>query len=221
MLAFLDTETTGLNPRRDHLLEVACIVTDDQLIEVARFERVVHWPPAIHFVEMTPENEDAVESPDIRYGVDPIVCKMHLDNGLWRASADSRHLFTHVDLELQAFLQQHAPKAQLAGNSINFDRAFGEVYFPKSLAVLHYRNVDVTSFHEAARRWWPEVHLRGSGPIAHRAMGDAEASLEMMRGYRDALGPRREWFLAGLECGESGDVANYSSWDAAADDRCK
>lgn len=124
--------------------------------------------------------------------MNPVVLKMHYDNGLWEASAATRCMVGEADLELEAFVRQHAPKAQLAGNSINFDRAFLQLHMPKTSEALHYRNLDVTSFHEAARRWWPAAHCRQAGGVDHRAMSDALASLEAMRHYRASLAPRAQ-----------------------------
>lgn len=172
MLAWIDLETTGLNPGRDHVLEVACIVTDDELNEIARFQSVVYYGG----------------SPDEHHEV---VQKMHTENGLWSECASSTApTIWEVDGQLAAFLQQHAAGAQLAGSTISFDRAFMQVDLKRAHSVLHYRNVDVTTLNELARRFWPEAYASrpNNDTKGHRAMTDVEESLRVCKHYIKALG---------------------------------
>lgn len=203
MLIFVDLETTGLNPRGgdewtdtgDTILEVAAIVTNDDLAEVARFHRVT---------------SEARRHP--LHQVDPFVRQMHVDNGLWNESilavelpdGGSAHLMD-VDDDFSRFIAEHCygtvpiegtvlePKhgPQLAGNTVSFDRGFMEVHLPKSAALLHYRSLDVTALNETARRFWPEVHASRprQATAAHRAMPDVEHSLWILRYYSNRLGP--------------------------------
>lgn len=206
MLVFTDLETSGLDPQKNSLLEVAVIITDDALREVARFEQVVYWEGANAIVDLLNENAD--ESCFAELGVHPVVIKMHRDNGLWAKVPNGTALAT-VDRELAAFIREHAVTRtertdpatgeiqikddlpQLAGSTISFDRAFIAVHLPKTLAVLHYRNVDVSSFNETARRFWPaiyEARPRG-GNKAHRGMADIEESIAVYKHYLASLAP--------------------------------
>ena len=195
MLAFTDIETTGLVATRsnlsyrsdtDEILEVACIVTDDKLVEVERFHAIVHPSRAL-------------------WDMDEFVRDMHEKSGLMaELRAYSAPPFD-VDRMFAAFLREHTvrvgttpegktfvERAQLAGNTISFDRGFLAQQMPAAHAELHYRNVDVSSFNEVARRFWPEVwknRPRLSESAAHRAMADAEDSLSVMRYYVEKLGP--------------------------------
>jgi oligoribonuclease len=194
VIVFIDLETTGLNERRNAVVEVCAIVTDDVLVEVARFTRVVYWEPAAFMLETEP---GVREMSAASFDVDPYVLQMHTDNGLWVASAASPHYLDVVDRDLAAIITQHCPTVgekagpQLAGNTISFDRAFLKEDFRATHALLHYRNLDVTALNEMARRFWPAVHAgrpRTSGN-AHRAEDDCVESLETARYYAQALGP--------------------------------
>lgn len=175
MIIWVDTETTGLLPAKERLLEVACIITDDQLNEVARYEAVTSEAKFVDFAK-----------------VDPYVLDMHFKNGLWQESLMRGKARIGVDSELHTFIKENgAEKSQLAGSTISFDRNFIEMHLPFANSLLHYRNIDVTTFNETARRFWPSVHEvrpRGTGST-HRAMADIEESLNVMRYYTKALGP--------------------------------
>lgn len=175
MIVWIDTETTGLQPAKERLLEVACVVTDDKLNEVGRYEAVTNEAKFVDFAN-----------------VDPYVIDMHFKNGLWEASLKSPVARWVADTELVRFLGQHCPgKHQLGGSTISFDRGFIEVHLPLTNEHLHYRNIDVTTFNEIARRFWPEVHEARprSAETKHRAMDDILESLNVMRYYTSKLGP--------------------------------
>lgn len=197
MLVWIDLETTGLDPRKELVLEVACVVTDDALNEVARFQRVTNAAKSVRFAD-----------------VDPYVINMHFENGLWRESmllADTyENTVAGIDFELSAMINKYGcttvPKKnddgiivgetlsrpQLAGSTISFDRAFLDAHFPKTSKELHYRNVDVTSFNEVARRFWPELHEKRprENGTKHRALDDILHSIQVLRYYVNNLGPR-------------------------------
>jgi oligoribonuclease len=202
MLVFLDLETTGLNADREEILEVAAIVTDDKLVEVARFNQLV-----------TPSREF--------YQLDEFVRDMHTKNGLWAVLKANYDTFSAteykgprsvdgVDELLSQFLIKYTVKcetvadpkkpgneyvkldrAPLAGNTISFDRAFMKRHLPNAEAQLHYRNFDVSSLNEFARRFAPAVYEarpRMPQSAAHRAMADCEDSLNVARHYAEKLG---------------------------------
>jgi len=140
--------------------------------------------------------------------VDPFVVKMHTDNGLWQEVRRGQALAT-VDADLARFIEEHAhqhvevkdtrgpipkitsrlDKPQLAGSSISFDRGFLAAHFPKTLDTLHYRNLDVSTLNEVARRFWPSTYegRPRAANDAHRGMKDIEVSLASLRYYLSVL----------------------------------
>jgi len=190
MLAWIDLETTGLVVAKHAILEVAAIVTDDDLYEVGRFHRVVHWPPAALLAHLGASSTgEEIEIAAALMKVDRIVVALHAKSGLWAEAAESPHVLSDVDDQLAEFLAQTSigkdgQKAQIAGSSIWLDRSFMAVSLPRALGQLHYRCVDVTTLNELARRFWPRLHqgLPGKREI-HRAMPDIEDSLRLCRYY--------------------------------------
>ena len=221
MLVFLDLETTGLDPTKDKILEVAVIVTDDALAELGHFHQVTDEASRMCLDDLH-----------------PVVQRMHCDNGLWMESAmvvDARrareilrrgtddpdepedvHFVAHsralanVDTALQEFLMRKvtgkdvgdlpddeewakARKPELAGFSVHFDRRFLDGHMPKTAACLHGHHImDVSSITEMVRRSWPDVHeSRPRGERKHRATDDVLESLYVARHYARVLGPRR------------------------------
>lgn len=189
MLLYLDLETTGLDPKNDAVLEVAAIVMSDDLrTEISRFSSVIAWDATKH-----------------KRPIDPYVVAMHTHNGLWAeclaAKPCTAGFGTRADIDsaLYQFLTrsdvwdyQAAPVVawNLAGNSIHFDREFMREWFPLSFALLHHRQLDVSSLNELARRVWPDVHAKrpgAGGASAHRAMADAEQSIAITRHYVERL----------------------------------
>lgn len=188
-LLFLDLETTGLDPKNDDVLEVAAVVMSDDLeTEIARYGSVIAWDASKH-----------------TRPIDPFVVAMHTKNNLWVECLAAVRTPVHrpghdlsraaVNARLRDFIVANGcgggerSGAQLAGNSIHFDRAFMREYLPLSLAELHYRQLDVTSINELARRVWPDVFAgRPSAPPVHRALPDVEHSIETARYYARALG---------------------------------
>lgn len=186
MLVFLDLETTGLDPNKHTVLEVAAIATDDALVEVDRFESVVATDHEFH-------------------QLDKFIRDMHTKNGLWAAVQDAHYhndRLDCVDHTLAEFIRKFVrfgkddkgrttiDRPQLAGNTISFDRAFLKRHLPNAEAELHYRNVDVSSLNEVFRRFNPKLHeQRPRNPdAAHRAMADAEESLRVCRYYAEKIG---------------------------------
>lgn len=207
MLLWVDLETTGLVPETDAVLEVAAVVTRDDLTEVARGSWVCGYPLAEQLAGL-PANwqDDAWIRHMVRTwsGLDPVVIEMHRAGGLWAECAGTTREVDVLDRCLTNFIVTncrewvespdgpeplHCP-TQLAGSTISFDRAFMRRHLPASHALLHYRNLDVTTLNEVARRFWPAVHEgRPRGEKRHRAMEDVLESLEVCRYYVSKLGP--------------------------------
>ena len=162
---------TGLDPAKDVIVEIATIVTDDELEIVAEGpDLVVHQPP------------EALE------GMDPVVVDMHTSSGLLTAIAASTVTLEAAGEATLAFIREHVPDARtvpLCGNSIGTDRRFLAAYLPEIEEHLHYRSVDVSTIKELTRRWYPGA-LDGvpRKATAHRALDDIRESIEELRWYR-------------------------------------
>lgn len=174
-LVWVDLETTGLDARKDDVLEIACVVTDGKFNELGCWSAVV-----------LPD----VADPPWETKLDFVVREMHTVNGLL-ALVPNGMFRCIADKLLKEWLTLVIPmgeKPQLAGSTIDFDRAFLRAHFPGVSSLLHYRNLDVSTLNEMARRNWPEVYEgRPRGTSAHRAMTDIAASLETARYYSRAL----------------------------------
>lgn len=209
MLVWTDLETTGLDPDKCDTLEVAAIITDDKLNEVARFSSVIYWwgAESLSLLEVdSPESEFYARAASVN--IDPVVAKMHTKNGLWkecaRADAPARddvdarfaRFLADYSLDIEKYTKDGETKtrvvrAQLAGSTISFDRSFMASDLPLALAELHYRNVDVSTLNELGRRFWPTVYAaRPKKGDAHRGMADIEESLLVLRHYLANLEPK-------------------------------
>lgn len=174
VLVWMDLEMTGLDPGKDVIVEIATLVTDDELEIIAEGpDLVVHQPD------------------DVLAVMDPFVVDMHTRSGLLDAIKASTVSLETAGLLTLDFLKQHVPepgKVPLCGNSIGTDRRFLAAYLPEIEAWLHYRSVDVSSVKELVRRWYPA--LNGSRPTkqnAHRALDDIRESIRELRFYREQV----------------------------------
>ena len=159
MLAWLDLEMTGLDPARHVIVEIATLVTDDDLEIVAEGPDLVVHQPAGSLATM-----------------DEVVREMHERSGLLVAVEASTTTLEEAGAATAAFLRQHLPdpaSVPLCGNSIGTDRRFLAVHLPEVESLLHYRSIDVSTVKELCRRWYPEV-LPGAPTKAgaHRALDD-------------------------------------------------
>jgi len=170
----MDLEMTGLDPARHVIVEIATIITDDDLVIVAEGpDLVVHQPPE-RLAEM-----------------DEVVVKMHTRSGLLPEIEASTLSLEEAGEQTLAFLREHIPEARtvpLCGNSIGTDRRFLATQLPAIEEHLHYRSVDVSTIKELARRWYPE-RLAGAPPKvgSHRALGDIRESIAELQFYREHL----------------------------------
>ena len=162
---------TGLDPAKDVIVEIATIVTDDELEIVAEGpDLVVHQPP------------------EALVGMEPVVVDMHTSSGLLTAIAASTVTLAAAGEATLAFIREHVPEARtvpLCGNSIGTDRRFLAAYLPEIEEHLHYRSVDVSTIKELTRRWYPGA-LDGvpRKATAHRALDDVRESIDELRWYR-------------------------------------
>lgn len=171
-LVWVDLETTGLDPESRVVLEIACLVTDKDLNELGDgVDLVVH------------QEGHAIGQ------LDPWCVKQHAASGLLEASRTSTTSLAQAQDETLAYVKRHclSKKAPLCGNSVCFDRRFLMRHMPKVEAYLHYRNVDVSSIKELARRWRPEVVEKLTKTARHRALDDLRESIAELRLYRDAF----------------------------------
>ncbi|MGH9109950.1 MAG: oligoribonuclease [Acidimicrobiales bacterium] len=174
MLAWMDLEMTGLDPARHTIVEIATLVTDDDLAIVAEGPDLV--------VSATPEELAAMND---------LVRHMHTRSGLLASiEASSLSLAQAAEATL-AFLRQHIAEpgtVPLAGNSIGMDRRFLAVHAPQIEQFLHYRSIDVSTVKELARRWMPEAASQAPRKHgAHRAMDDIKESVAELAYYRRAV----------------------------------
>jgi oligoribonuclease len=171
VLAWIDLEMTGLDPGRHTVVEIASLVTDDELNIVAEGPNlVIHQPP------------EALEL------MDDVVRHMHTRSGLLEAIAASTVTMAEAEAQTVAFLTDQLPSpgaVPLCGNTIGTDRRFLAAHMPSIENVLHYRSVDVSTVKELLARWNPAA-LVGVPPKAenHRAMEDIRASVAELRHYR-------------------------------------
>ena len=174
MLAWLDLEMTGLDPARHTIVEVACLVTDDDLTIVDEGPDLV-----VHASEAQ------------LAGMDDFVRAMHTRSGLLAEIEASTVTLEEAGAQTLAFLRSHIGEAgtvPLAGNSIGTDRRFLAAMLPEVEAFLHYRSVDVSTVKELCRRWRPDISR--AAPVkkgGHRALQDIRESVAELAYYRDAF----------------------------------
>lgn len=176
MLAWIDLEMTGLEPSRHVIIEIATVVTDDHLNVVAEGPDLV-----IHA-----SDEQLAQMADV-------VAEMHARSGLTDAVRASTLSVADAQAQTLAFLAEHIGEAgstPLCGNSIGTDRRFLQEYMPALEAFFHYRNVDVSTIKELARRWRPDVLAAlPDKASAHRALDDIKESIAELVHYRQTLFP--------------------------------
>jgi len=169
-LVWLDMEMTGLDPDKDRIIEIAVVVTDSQLNALSEAPvLVVHQPDSV-----LDTMDDWNKSTHARSGL----------IGKVKASALTE---TAAEEQLLAFLAQHVPgkTSPMCGNSICQDRRFLARYMPRLEAYFHYRNLDVSTLKELARRWKPEL-LKGLVKQGkHEALADIYESIEELKYYRE------------------------------------
>jgi oligoribonuclease len=174
MLAWMDLEMTGLDPSRHIIVEIATLITDDDLEIVAEGPDIV-----------VGASEAALG------GMDEVVRAMHARSGLLEAVQGSSVSLQQAGAATLDFLRQHIPAAgtvPLCGNSIGTDRRFLAAWLPEVDAYLHYRSIDVSTVKELARRWYPaEFEDAPKKAGAHRALDDILESIGELRYYRDTI----------------------------------
>jgi oligoribonuclease len=172
-LVWIDCEMTGLDLGRDALVEIACIVTDGQLVPADEGVDLVIKPPA-EALDNMPE----------------VVREMHTSSGLLD-ELPSGVTLSEAQEQVLAYVRGHVPearKAPLCGNSIATDRMFIARDMPELDAFLHYRMVDVSSIKELARRWYPRTYFASPDKHGgHRALADIKESIRELEYYREAI----------------------------------
>ena len=168
-LVWLDCEMTGLDPRTERIIEIAVVVTDAQLqVRIPGPVLVIH------------------QSDELLNAMDAWNKGTHGRSGLIERVKASTLTEAEAEEQLLAFLRQYIPKGKvpLCGNSIGQDRRFLALYMPKLEAYFHYRNLDVSTLKELARRWKPEVVSSFKKAQRHTALADVLESIDELQHYR-------------------------------------
>jgi len=169
-LVWIDCEMTGLDPERERLIEIAVVITGPDL--TPRIEGpvlVIHQPD------------------EILNAMDAWNKGTHGRSGLIDKVKASTLTEDQAEAELLAFIQRYVPKASspLCGNTISQDRRFLVKYMPRLEAWLHYRNLDVSTLKELARRWKPAVYAAFKKQQKHTALADVQESIDELVHYRE------------------------------------
>ena len=169
-LIWIDMEMSGLSPDNDRVLELAIVITDSQLNVVAEGPvKVVRQPDDV-FERMDSWNKST-----------------HKKSGLIDRSKASTQNEAEVEAELIAFLAQYSPESgsPMCGNSICQDRRFLAKHMPKLEAYFHYRNLDVSTMKELAKRWKPGIMAGFAKHGKHEALADIHESIEELKYYKE------------------------------------
>jgi oligoribonuclease len=173
-LVWIDLEMTGLHTERHVIVEIACLVTDSQL-------------------ELVDDGIDIVVHQDAAAlaGMDDFVRKMHTKSALLPQIEASTVDLATAGARVLEYIKGHVPhagQAPLCGNSIGVDRRFLDRGLPEIDQYLHYRSIDVSSFKELCRRWYPDVYRNRPGKKeTHRALDDIRESVAELRYYRSTI----------------------------------
>jgi oligoribonuclease len=171
-LIWIDLEMTGLDTQNDHIIEIATVVTDADLSVLAEGPVI-----AIH-------QED-----EILAGMDQWNTNQHGRSGLTARVRASTATEGQAELATLRFLEQWVPKgaSPMCGNSICQDRRFLARWMPRLEAHFHYRNLDVSTVKELARRWAPPLAEGFSKESRHLALDDIRDSIAELRYYRETF----------------------------------
>ena len=177
-LIWIDLEMTGLDTDNDSIIEIATVVTDGQLNVLAEGPEF-----AINHSLATLEAMDEWNR------------NQHRKSGLWQRVLDSEVSLAQAEARTVAFLNEWVPAkaSPMCGNSICQDRRFLHRLMPRLEQYFHYRNLDVSTIKELARRWSPQVLAGVSKTSSHTALSDVHDSIAELRHYRQFMG-----VLAGL-----------------------
>ena len=171
-LIWIDLEMTGLDTASDHIIEIATVVTDAQLNEIAVGpELSIHQPQAI------------------LDGMDEWNTRQHGESGLSKRVLESGLSVTQAESETLQFLKKYvlAGKSPMCGNSICQDRRFMARLMPELEAFFHYRNLDVSTLKILANTWMPEVAAGYTKESSHRALDDIRDSIAELAYYRRTM----------------------------------
>ncbi len=168
----MDLEMTGLDPTTEVIVEIATLITDDDLNVIAEGpDLVINQPEAVLST------------------MDPVVVEMHTKSGLLTAIRASTVTLEQAGTATLEFIKQHVAEPRtipLCGNSIGTDRRFLARYLPEIENHLHYRSVDVSTIKELVKRWYPGVEItRPTKSGAHRALDDVRESIRELKFYRE------------------------------------
>ena len=169
-LIWLDCEMTGLDPENERVIEIAVVITGPNL------EPRIEGPVlVIH------------QSDELLDKMDKWNKGTHGKSGLIDKVKASTISEADAEVEILAFLKKYVPKATspLCGNTISQDRRFLVKYMPKLDAFFHYRNIDVSTFKELAKRWRPEVYKAFKKQQKHTALADVHESIDELVHYRE------------------------------------
>lgn len=167
-LIWMDLEMTGLDPRKDTILEVAIIITNNDL-------------------EIIEEGPDIImhQSEERLLCMDTFVQTMHKETNLWNAVIVSNVSLQEAQQQILTFLKKHCVQgtAPLCGNSVWMDRFFLLHHMPEVYAFLHYRTIDVSTIKELVVRWDTSLEPFKKKKV-HRALSDIHESIAELRYYR-------------------------------------
>jgi oligoribonuclease len=170
----MDLEMTGLDPTRHVIVEIATVITEDDLTVLAEGPDIV--------VHATGEQLDQM---------DDVVRAMHASSGLLAEIEASSISLDEAGKRTLDFLHTLIPEARsvpLCGNSIGTDRRFLAAQLPELEDFLHYRSIDVSSLKELCRRWYPDVLAMAPAKVgSHRALGDVHESIAELTYYRSTI----------------------------------
>lgn len=168
-LVWLDLEMTGLDPQKDHILQIATVVTDKDLTILQEGREFVIHQPVEHL-----------------HNINTMVQKMHTSSGLLNRVAESTISLARAEQDIIAYLTHYCISGItiLCGNSIWVDRSFLKLHMPQLESFFYYRMIDVSSLKELVHRWYPK-HQDFKKEKQHTALADVNESIAELRYYRD------------------------------------